>query len=237
MHPGDGPLQTCTSLRPDGRARSVLDGTGRNWSRSTSGCRSVGRTRPRRHDPCDRGDSTGVRGQSLAPLVSTKTGTSMPPTGPPVDGAQEIALLRERLDTELGQRRNEIARLEERILEREESLERRLVELDGRERSLIEQEQSLRHRASEVEEAREQRIRELERVGTMSRATARRRSCESWKAKPATRRRARSATSRRRPASGRSGACAASCPPACSGSPPVTRRRRPCHSSSCRATT
>ncbi len=119
------------------------------------------------------GDSTGVRGQSLAPLVSTKTGTSMPPTGPPVDGAQEIALLRERLDTELGQRRNEIARLEERILEREESLERRLVELDGRERSLIEQEQSLRHRASEVEEAREQRIRELERVGTMSRATAR----------------------------------------------------------------
>src|SRR4051794_17311647 len=81
------------------------------------------------------GDSTGVQGQSLAPLVSTKTGTSMPPTGPAVDGAHEIALLRERLDTELGQRREEIARLEERILQREESLEQRLVELDGRERS------------------------------------------------------------------------------------------------------
>src|SRR3954470_13882901 len=68
------------------------------------------------------GDGMGVQGQSLAPLVSTTTGTTMPPIGPAVDGGQELPLLRERLDTELGQRRNEIARLEERILQREESL-------------------------------------------------------------------------------------------------------------------
>src|SRR3954452_8248283 len=113
------------------------------------------------------GDGTGVQGQSLAPLVSTKAGTTMPPTGPAGDGANEIALLRDRLDTELAQRREELARLEERLLQREESLDRRHAELDARERSLTEQERSLLHRATEVEEAREQRIRELERVGTM----------------------------------------------------------------------
>jgi ribonuclease Y len=97
----------------------------------------------------------------------------MAPGGSAVDGAQEIALLRERLDTELSQRREEIGRLEERLLQREESLEGRFVDLDQRERSLLERERQMRERRTEIDALREQRMLQLERVGAMNRAQAR----------------------------------------------------------------
>src|SRR5436853_3569060 len=108
------------------------------------------------------GDSASVPSQSLAPLVSTQTGTTMPAGGPAGDGAGEIALLRERLDAELTHRREEIGRLEERMLQREESIEQRLVDLHQRERSLLGQERSLRQRTAEGEETRGPRIHELD---------------------------------------------------------------------------
>jgi ribonuclease Y len=120
------------------------------------------------------GERTSTTAAPLTPLLETQTGTAMGPAGgSAVDGARELALLRERLDTELRERRAEIRRFEERVLTREESLEARMGELDERERSLLERQQQLQSMSSDLEQAREQRMRELERVGTMSRAQAR----------------------------------------------------------------
>jgi ribonucrease Y len=94
-------------------------------------------------------------------------GTTTPTTqlaGP--DAAEELIRLRERLEGELAQRRAEITRLEERILQREESLERRLLEVDSRERATNELELKLERTA-------EEHLRALERVAGMSRANAR----------------------------------------------------------------
>jgi len=91
---------------------------------------------------------------------------------PASDTAEELVRLRERLEQELAERRAEIARLEERILQREESLERRLAEADGRERALNESELKLQRRSEELERAGEEHVHALEGVAGMSRAQA-----------------------------------------------------------------
>jgi ribonuclease Y len=73
---------------------------------------------------------------------------------------------------ELGERRAEITRLEERILQREESLERRLTEVDARERGLNERALDMERKAEALKLAAEEHLRELERVAGMSRAHA-----------------------------------------------------------------
>jgi ribonuclease Y len=89
-----------------------------------------------------------------------------------VDTAEELARLRERLEQELAERRAEVGRLEERMLQREESLERRLGEVDSRERSLNERSLSLERNAEELERASEEHLHALERVAGMSRGQA-----------------------------------------------------------------
>jgi ribonucrease Y len=91
---------------------------------------------------------------------------------PASDTAEELVRLRERLEHELAERRAEIARLEERTLQREESLERRLGEADSRERALNEHELKLQRRSEDLERAGEEHVRALENVAGMSRAQA-----------------------------------------------------------------
>jgi ribonucrease Y len=70
--------------------------------------------------------------------------------------------LRGESDTEqLTQRRSEIARLDERLLAKEDALDGRLV-------TLAEREQDLKVRSEEIEQARERHVRELERVSGLS---------------------------------------------------------------------
>jgi ribonucrease Y len=94
------------------------------------------------------------------------------PAAPTTDTAEELVRLRERLEQELAERRAEIGRLEERILQREESLERRLAEVDGRERALNENELKLERRSEDLARAGEEHVRALEGVAGMSRAQA-----------------------------------------------------------------
>jgi ribonucrease Y len=113
----------------------------------------------------ERGDHPVARAPASAPA----------PSQPPADAAgtaEEIVRLRERLEQELAERRAEIGRLEERILQREESLERRLIETDGRERALNERELTLERQAQELARAGEEHIRALERVADLTRAQA-----------------------------------------------------------------
>src|SRR4051812_30489848 len=77
----------------------------------------------------------------------------------PKDTAEELVRLRERLEEELAERRAEIGRLEERILQREESLERRLGETDGRERLLNEREVALERSAEDLRRSGEDHLR------------------------------------------------------------------------------
>jgi ribonucrease Y len=95
-----------------------------------------------------------------------------PPSQPAADTAEELVRLRERLEQELAERRAEIGRLEERILQREESLERRLGEVDSRERGLNERQLGLERQGDELTRAGEEHLRALERVAGMSRGQA-----------------------------------------------------------------
>jgi len=94
------------------------------------------------------------------------------PNAQTTDTAEELARLRERLEQEFAERRAEINRLEERILQREESLERRLAEADARERALSQRDQRLGRRLEELEQASDEHIRALEDVAGMSRIQA-----------------------------------------------------------------
>ena len=89
----------------------------------------------------------------VAPLVGTRTAA-----GP---------------DEGLRARRDEILRLEERILQREESLEARIADLAGRERALAERISAAERREAEAAEAAERAALDLERVAGMTRADAR----------------------------------------------------------------
>jgi ribonuclease Y len=112
------------------------------------------------------------RGEAHHERRAQATPAQATPTAPATDTAEELVRLRERLEQELAERRAEIGRLEERILQREESLERRLAEVDGRERALNESELRLERRLEELEHAGEEHVRALEGVAAMSRAQA-----------------------------------------------------------------
>ena len=70
------------------------------------------------------------------------------------DGHQELESLRKRVELELSERRAETVRLEERVLQREVSLEARLEDLNRREQSLADRERNADLLKNELREAR-----------------------------------------------------------------------------------
>jgi ribonucrease Y len=74
---------------------------------------------------------------------------------------------------ELRERRAELARLEERLLSKEQSLDTRLEELSRKERSLDDRTRNLANEVDRLKEAKQQQIRELERIGGLSAGQAR----------------------------------------------------------------
>ena len=88
------------------------------------------------------------------------------------DNAQK---LRAELDKESRERRLELQRLERRLINKEEGLDRRQESLSRKEESLSRQEKSLAHKQRELEELHEMSIKELERISGLSRESARER--------------------------------------------------------------
>jgi ribonucrease Y len=76
------------------------------------------------------------------------------------------------VEEELVARRTEIARLEERLRAKEQSLGIQAGELDERERSISDRQRNLEHSREELKEAKREQIRELERVAGLSAAQA-----------------------------------------------------------------
>lgn len=70
------------------------------------------------------------------------------------------------------QRLREIRRLEERLIGHETALDKRVSDLEGRERELVERVERVRILKTEIEEARERVIKELERVSGLTREQA-----------------------------------------------------------------
>jgi ribonuclease Y len=75
-------------------------------------------------------------------------------------------------DGELHARRDELARLEERLRAREQSLDVRAADLESRERSLDDRQRNQDHRVEELKEAKREQVRELERVAGLSASQA-----------------------------------------------------------------
>ena len=72
------------------------------------------------------------------------------------------------IEHELRERRAEIARAEERILGKEQSVDVRLAELERRERSLEDRGRNLEHQGEELKRARQRQLKELERIAGLS---------------------------------------------------------------------
>jgi ribonuclease Y len=88
------------------------------------------------------------------------------------DVKQELAQLREQVELELRERRAETVRLEERVLQREESLEARLEDINRREQSLADRERNSELLKNELREARHAHLGELERIAGLTQAQA-----------------------------------------------------------------
>ena len=89
------------------------------------------------------------------------------------DAAPAVAVLDARELEVLQARRDELLRLEERLMQREQSLEARVVDLSGRERGLGERLQEVERREAEAGAAAERAALELERASGMTRQQAR----------------------------------------------------------------
>ncbi|HEX8743692.1 MAG TPA: ribonuclease Y [Thermoleophilaceae bacterium] len=116
-----------------------------------------------------------------APAATLSAATAAPPVAraaapPAADGgspAPDRDALRAQVDAELRERRAEIARIEERTLRKEESLDLRLAELERRETALADRARNLEHEQEKLRAAKHDQLRELERVAGLSAGQAR----------------------------------------------------------------
>ena len=86
---------------------------------------------------------------------------------------EEAQRLRGEAEQEMREQRAEVQRLEKRVLQREETLDRKLEVLDERERALRGKEDAVERQRAEVEGLKLQQQRELQRVAGLSREDAR----------------------------------------------------------------
>jgi ribonucrease Y len=104
--------------------------------------------------------------------VQAAAGTVATPERAAGGDSQPPGATREGIEEELVARRTEIARLEERLRAKDQSLGIQAGELDERERSLADRQRNLDHTREELKEAKRDQIRELERVASLSAAQA-----------------------------------------------------------------
>jgi ribonuclease Y len=97
---------------------------------------------------------------------------SVPPPRP-IEPPRAVEPAGQEGEPELDARRAEIARIEERLLSKQEALDLRLSELSRKERSLDDRTRNLEHEANKLKVAKQDHIRELERVAGLSAGQAR----------------------------------------------------------------
>jgi ribonuclease Y len=85
-----------------------------------------------------------------------------------LEAKEEALRFRQQAEAELKERRKEVQRLERRITQKEENLDRKLESLEQRQRNLQNKEAQLDQARSELQEIEEQRKQELERVSSLT---------------------------------------------------------------------
>ena len=88
------------------------------------------------------------------------------------EAREETAKIRNAVETEARERRQEMKRQELRLQQKEESLDRKTEGIEKRERTLAQKGQELDDLRANLEQMREQRVRELERVAHMTQQEA-----------------------------------------------------------------
>ncbi len=93
--------------------------------------------------------------------------------------ARELAIrLRAEVETELRERRDEVVKIEERIVAQEEELDRKLTELARREQGISDREVHLKQLQEELKGKKDEQRRELERISKLTTGEARRQILE-----------------------------------------------------------
>jgi ribonuclease Y len=85
-----------------------------------------------------------------------------------VEAREEALKLRAEVDQEVRDKRAEIIKIEERVLAKEEDIDRKLTEFAGREQSLSDREGQLKELQVQLDAATETQLRELERISGMT---------------------------------------------------------------------
>jgi len=85
-----------------------------------------------------------------------------------VEAREQAVLLRAEIESEVGDRRAQIAKAEERLLAREEEAEAKLVELSRREQGIADRETHARELQEELKAAKDEALAELQRVAGLT---------------------------------------------------------------------
>jgi ribonucrease Y len=85
-----------------------------------------------------------------------------------VEAREQALRLRAEIEQELKDRRAEIVKIEERVLTKEEDIDRKLTELDRRDQGLADRETHLRELQEAEKAARDDQLRELERISGLT---------------------------------------------------------------------
>jgi ribonuclease Y len=90
-----------------------------------------------------------------------------------LEAKEESIRLRNQAEGELRDRRNEVQRLERRLVHKEETLDRKLESLERRERSLVNKEKNLDNIRTQLTDLEQQRRQEIERLANLTTQEAR----------------------------------------------------------------
>ncbi|MFQ5874309.1 MAG: ribonuclease Y [Dehalococcoidia bacterium] len=85
-----------------------------------------------------------------------------------LEAKEEAIRVRSAAESENRERRNELRRQERRLTQKEEALDRKVEALERRQRNLSTKEEELDHRISETDEIKEQQIKQLEAISSLT---------------------------------------------------------------------
>ena len=85
-----------------------------------------------------------------------------------LEAKEESIKTKNDLDKEIKDRRNEVQRMEKRVLSREENLDRKTESVEKKESALVAREQSLEKQKAKVEELESKKLQELERISGLT---------------------------------------------------------------------
>ena len=85
-----------------------------------------------------------------------------------VDAREQAVKLRAEVEQELKDKRSEIGKIEERVITKEEEIDRKLTEIERREQGLFDREAHLKQLQEETKAAKDTQLRELERISGLT---------------------------------------------------------------------